>query len=340
MNKLGLASTAAVRQYFRLAQSQGLNPLGLLAQVGLPETVWLEDSGHISGEDFQRLLLKLLEQYPSPILGLLSGDFVQPGSYSVLGYITMSCATLGEAIAKIAPFEKLVGDMGTTQVLAEKDEIIVQWQCNYPHEQVRPQMVDNVFSSWIGYARWLGGEVKASPLRVELQRPMPEDNALPEYEKRWDCPVLFNQPHNRIVINQALLAIPLRQPDPELRQTLELHAHTKLATLQTDSVFLQQVRDGIASLLLEGITGVPALAEKLHTSTRTLQRKLKQEGAVYQNLLAQARQLRAEYLLSQTQQSIDDIALSLGFAEPTSFYRSFKQWTGETPSAWRGKRGK
>ena len=35
----------------------------------------------------------------------------------------MNCTTLGEAIMRIAPFEKLVGDMGTTQVQAQNDEI-------------------------------------------------------------------------------------------------------------------------------------------------------------------------------------------------------------------------
>lgn len=334
-SSLGLASTPAVRQYLRLAESEHLDPLQLLQQVDLPVHIWEKDSGHISGEEFQRLILLLLEKLPSPILGLLSGDFVQPGSYSVLGYITMSCATLGEAIARITPFEKLVGDMGTTQVFAQGDEIHIRWQCNYPDERVRPQMVDNIFSSWIGYARWLGNNNDANPLRVELERTAPEANLLNEYTKRWNCSVLFEQPQNRIVIDRSLLAAPLRQPDPELRETLELHAQSKLASLQTNNAFLQQVRDGIQALLLQGVTGLPALAEKLHTSTRTLQRKLKQEGVQYQELLDSERCFRAEYLLSQTPLAIEEIALNLGFNEPTSFYRSFKRWTGSSPSAWR-----
>ena len=340
-HSLGLASTAAVRQYLRLAESRQLNPTILLQQLGLPEQIWHEESGHLSGEEFQALLELLLTHYPSPILGLLSGDFVQPGSYSLLGYITMSCATLGEAIARIAPFEKLVGDMGTTSVYGQDNEVFIQWQCHYPSERVRPQMVDNVFSSWIGYARWLGGDLKADPLRIELQRSEPQAQYLPEYQSRWRCPVLFNQAHNRIVIDKAFLNLPLRQPNPPLRQALELQAQSQLAELQPHNVLLQKVSDALQMCLLEGQVNVDLVAAKLHMSPRTLQRRLQQQGVPYQDLLAQARLQQAQWRLSQTQQSVEDIAYGLGFSEPTSFYRSFKQWTGLSPKRWRlAKRAK
>ena len=335
ITSLGLASMAAVRQYLRLADSQGVSVAVLLERVGLPKHLAWEDSGHISGEEFQRLLAQLLVEYPSPILGLLSGDYVQPGSYSVLGYITMSCSTLGEAIARIVPFEKLVGDMGITTIHTKGDEVHLQWQGNYPYEHVRTQMVDNVLSSWIGYARWLAGEITATPIRVELERTTPALEYLKEYQTRWGCPVVFEQPHNRIVIESRLLSVPLRQADAELRQTLEQHAQHKLATLQPQNVFLQQIQENIQRLLLDGVVGLPALADTLHVSARTLQRRFKQEGMQYQQLLVQARRARAEYLLQHSVHSIEDIALMLGFEEPTSFYRSFKQWTNSTPSAWR-----
>src|SRR5690554_8144588 len=84
----------------------------------------------------------------------------------------MSCATLGEAVARIAPFEKLVGDMGTTGLTMAQGSIKLTWHCNYNDPIVRPQVVDNIFASWINYARWLADDT-ASPTRVSLQRKSP-----------------------------------------------------------------------------------------------------------------------------------------------------------------------
>ena len=115
MSNLGQAPLAAVKQYLRLAQAEGIDAELLLEVSKLPTTLLHEESGRINGEEFQTLLAKLLQILPSPVLGLLSGDHVQASSYSVLGYIVMSCTNLAEAIAQIAPYERLVGDMGSTK---------------------------------------------------------------------------------------------------------------------------------------------------------------------------------------------------------------------------------
>ena len=101
--QLGNASMAAVRQYLRLAEDDGLDVTELLHGAGIPPELADDDSGRISGWQFQKLINTMTALTDDPLLGLRSADFVQPGSYSILGYITMSCATLGEAVARIAP---------------------------------------------------------------------------------------------------------------------------------------------------------------------------------------------------------------------------------------------
>ena len=75
---------------------------------------------------------------------------------------------------------------------------------------------------------------------------------LPEYSQRWHCPVLFNCPANKIVIEKSLLARPLRQPNPELRQTLEQHAHTKLASPRPTPQFKDELLVQVQQLLNDG----------------------------------------------------------------------------------------
>ena len=338
MKTLGTASVAALRQYVRAADARSIDTSALFHKAGLEPSVLQTDDGRINGEQFQTFIRLLCKESDNPILGLETGDFVQPGSYSVLGYITMSSATLGEAVARIAPFEKLVGDMGTTQIAGSGDHIRLIWACNYTDPIVRPQMVDNVFASWINYARWLADNNAASPVEVHLEHPSPGPELESAYTERWGCPVRFRSNEDAIVLHKDLLSTPLRQPDPLLRKTLEAHALSQLATLDTDTALTNRVKHSIRKQLMHGITRQDMVADHLGMTSRTLQRKLSQEGVSYQQLLDEVRQAMAEDFLTNSELGIPEIALRLGYSETTSFHRKFKAETGKTPGEFRASR--
>jgi YesN/AraC family two-component response regulator len=58
-------------------------------------------------------------------------------------------------------------------------------------------------------------------------------------------------------------------------------------------------------------------------------------GLSYQEYLSNRRITKAKNLLRTSPRSVTDIAVSLGFADPTGFGRIFKKLTGQTPSAYR-----
>jgi AraC-like DNA-binding protein len=335
MNALGTASVAALRQYVRYADAKGIAVDPLFEKAGLKPEILGSDEGRIDGEQLQAFIHLLAEHTGNPVLGLETGDYVQPGSYSVLGYITMSCATLGEAVTRIAPYEKLVGDMGTTRLKMKGDSATLIWTCNFTDSVVWPQVVDNVFASWINYARWLADSTDATPLEVRLRRPSPGPEHEKAYALRWQCPVQFDAEEDAVTFAQSLLATRLRQPDPLLRKTLEAHALSQLALLDTDTDLTSKVKQSIQKQLAEGITRQDMVAEDLGMTSRTLQRKLSQEGVSYQKLLDEVRQQMAEDYLQNTGMSIPDIALRLGYSETTSFHRKFKAATGKTPGDFR-----
>lgn len=335
MQTLGTASIAAFRQYLRAAEHAGMDTEPLLHQCEMSRALLDTDDGRITGQQFQRFLRLVIDQSGNPVFGLQSGDFVQPGSYSVLGYITMSCATLGEAVARIVPFEKLVGDMGTTKLSTANNHITLTWHCQYEDSVVRPHMVDNVFASWINYARWLADKPDASPEKITLRRPSPGRGLESEYQQRWGCPVEFDTSADSITISADLLQTRLRQPDPMLRKTLEAHALNQLATLDDTEDLSVRVRQGIQHQLSQGVTRQDMVAESLGMTSRTLQRKLSKEGVSYQKLLDEVRQTMAEELLRESSLAIPEIAMRLGYSETTSFHRKFKLATGQTPGDFR-----
>ena len=340
MKHLGFASIPAVQQYLRYADSQNIDTSTAINAAGIDPLVLDNANGRIPGEQFQSLLSALLALSNDPIMGLNSSRHVQPGSYSVLGYILMSCATIGEALQRISRFERLVGDMGVTTTKIQNNYIHIEWHCAYPDIDVRRQMIDNVLASWTNYARWLANQ-NTSPNKVLLEHSKPCTENIKRYEAFFNCPMEFGAKQNAIILHKDLLKEPLRQPDKLLLKTLESHAESQISALNaTDLSFSIRVSNTIRTQLKLGVARKELVAEELNMTARTLQRKLTNEDTSYQSLLDQIRLERATDLLKNSPLTIQDIAFNLGFSDSRSFHRSFKSWTDKTPGEYRSKHGK
>jgi AraC-like DNA-binding protein len=78
-----------------------------------------------------------------------------------------------------------------------------------------------------------------------------------------------------------------------------------------------------------------AVARRLSIGPRTLQRNLKDEGTSFREIRTRFVTDRARALLLESDLAIDEIALAVGYREPNSFRRAFRNWTGLSPSAYR-----
>ncbi|CAI8248416.1 MAG: HTH-type transcriptional regulator VirS [Marinobacterium sp. xm-d-530] len=78
-----------------------------------------------------------------------------------------------------------------------------------------------------------------------------------------------------------------------------------------------------------------SVANKLNITTRTLRRKLADEGTRFQDIKDSVRRDHAIHLLNQSALSIQSIASQLGYSETAAFIRAFTKWTGQTPKVFR-----
>lgn len=334
MDNLGFTSVPAVLKYLRHAGQLGVDCTAALAAAGIDPADLTDNSQRIPGLKHEQLLDHLLKASADPLFGLHSARFVQPGSWSVLGYITMNCATVGEAMSRIVPYEKLVGDMGVSRIEAEAEQVRLIWDCRHHNPEVRRHMIEDVLASWLLYARWIA-DTQLSPTAVWFEHAQPADTELADYQTIFGCPIRFGQPCNALLIPPHYLQIPLRQADANLLRTLEEHALTLMAGMDQDEPLPVRVHNALRLLLKDGLPRKERVAEKFHMTARTLQRHLQQAGTSYQEILDQLRRELAKHYLVQSQLAIQDIASYLGFSEPRSFHRSFKNWTGMTPGEYR-----
>ncbi|MBY6188488.1 AraC family transcriptional regulator [Marinobacter hydrocarbonoclasticus] len=331
---LGSCAIPALLQYLDWADAMGLPRAPLLDAAAIPVSLLSQPEARLSGEQFQALLLALADASGDDTFGLKSAHHVQPGSYSVLGYIAMNSDRLGEALERAMPFEKLVGDMGHSDWSFDEQGAVLRWHCQYDHPAVVPQMVDNVLASWTGFARALLGEPDASPSWVRLRRSTPDDGG--EAHRRWfGATVEFGASEDAIGIPAELLSRPVVRPDPQLLPVLEQHARRRLQALEQQDDLPMRVRALILAALEVGPVRRDHIAAALGLSEKTLQRRLAQCQTQYQTELDTVRLTLAKRALADGEQSVADLAVRLGFSDVRSFQRRFKQWTGQGPGAYR-----
>ena len=131
---------------------------------------------------------------------------------------------------------------------------------------------------------------------------------------------------------------PLITGDPQLARANDEQTLAYLDSFMAQSTS-RDVVDKIVAHLPDGPPNQQQIAEALHVSNRTLQRKLKDEGTSFMDLLQDTRLQLARKYLRHPNRSVVETAYLLGFSEPSTFSRAFKRWTGTAPADFRDSSG-
>jgi AraC-like DNA-binding protein len=123
--------------------------------------------------------------------------------------------------------------------------------------------------------------------------------------------------------------------DTMLFSVLDRHAKALLDQQPADNTIVGRVRVTIGAELRGGDPRLESVAKQLAMSPRTLQRRLSEHGAIFNDMLDTMRSGAAKSYLAQRDIAATEIAYLLGFAEQSSFNRAFKRWTGQTPGEFR-----
>lgn len=163
------------------------------------------------------------------------------------------------------------------------------------------------------------------PVRVDLQHEEPADTKL--IRKYFGCPVVFDADRYAVVVPKSDMRASLSHPDPETLGFLERHLDN-LKNGWPESI-VDQIACIVESRLSDGQCSLNAVAAGLGTSSRSLQRRLREHGLEFRDLMTQARIRRAEdYFARTTRPNLAKLSFLLGFAEQSSASRFLKQKMG------------
>jgi len=315
---------------------QGVDSAGLLERVQLSPQVLAQRDQRIAASTYLELLGHGIRLTGDEYLGLHLGEAVRPGYYGVLGYLIMSCATLADALHRQARYATLVGNLGRVDLADEPPRAGLEPQVAHSWQpllaQQKRQLSEETLAGWVTFGHWISG-LDIPPTEVRFQHAAPADTA--EYQRIFRCPVLFDQADNALIFPKRLLATPLGQANAQVRLMLDAYADRLLGEIQQGHSVLDRARLELSRQLPEVGADLQQIAARLALSPRTLQRRLREAGLSFNQLVDETRQQLVLHYLRDPALELAEIAFLVGFSEPGSLARAFRRWTGQSPGEYR-----
>jgi AraC-like DNA-binding protein len=256
--------------------------------------------------------------------GLHLAQRAPAGAFDVLDYVTRSAGTLGGAFDALARYQRLLHDAVRVSVEAAAEEVVVRHVTDGHPAGICRHAAEAALGAWLLRARALAG-VALAPLEVAFQHARPADTT--EHLRIFGGRVRFAAPRTALVLPSGCLSLPLRTADPALAAILARQADAMLARLPRTEGVIAEVRRAV----VDGVTGLEAVARRLATSPRSLQRALAAEGTSLARVADDVRREAAIAHVEAGRLGLAEIAFVLGFSEVSAFHRAFRRWTGRTP---------
>ena len=148
--------------------------------------------------------------------------------------------------------------------------------------------------------------------------------------------VCFEQSANAICFPTSILDTGIGDVNTTLLASLRAEVSKHLVESKLQNTLISQVRFFIAATLSSSACVSENAAVALLLSQRSLTRHLQHLGTSFRGLKQDVMMVMAKRALAESNASMGEISLHLGFSETSAFDRSFKKMTGYTPLQYRG----
>ena len=310
-----------------LLAAHGVAPLPVLSASGLtPDALSLPER-KVGFAKSARALGEAVRATRCEHFGLLAGGQTRLADLGSLGAMMLGAPALGPALRSLAAHHHHVCTGGVVLLQEQERTVSLGYAVFHPDVDHLAPAFDFAAAAGLTLIRELCGRTW-NPIEVLLPRRRPADPG--PYQAFFRCPVRFN----------AELC-EMRFPSGVLQQRLlptTTRGNPALAAFEEqliDDQLLPRLYRTTRMLLLQGQAHGDQMAHTLGLNRRTLARRLAAQGQSLQRVLDEVRYAVARELLEDTDLSVVDIALTLGYAEASPFVRAFRRWSGSAPLIWR-----
>jgi AraC-like DNA-binding protein len=320
--------TREVRGMLRALEQMGYDLDALLDSAGLRRADVENPEAYLSPSACAAVFDRAYEERRVRNLALQLALRTPIGANPLLDYLIVSSDSVEQGLDRLTRYLRLVNPSIRLEVRDERDPVTVVVE-RAPATLFTELTVSLLV---VRFMRETDEEFRAAHVSFVHE---PDDVA--EFARVFQCPVRSRASWNGVAIPRSSMRLPLRRRDPALRGWLERQAAGILARLPASGDVRDEVRSVLSSQAIAGDMNIDAVARRLGTTPRTLQRRLARAGTSFEVLCDDARRHAAETYLADTMLSIAEVTYLLGYSEPTAFHRAFKRWHGTTPHAFRAR---
>ena len=325
-------SAGYARALLDYAVSRGADRALLLDRSLIAADRLLDQDNRVPMASYVALMRAAKDLCNSPALGLEFGAATRFDAFSIVGLICRSAGTMGEALRHLNRYRRLIAEVDAGgederfRIVPRDDGLWLEDR--RPDPDAFPELTEETFARFVcEVARLHPGApfVKA----VEVTHPRPDHAA--DYTRVLKAPTTFGAGRNAMLIDAAWLDLPTTGGDAYVFGIFNARAEALLKRLDETTT----VRGRVESLLLPrlhlGEADMTTTAKAMGLSRQTLYRRLKAEGASFDQVLDGLRRETALSYLESDRLSVNETAYLVGFSDRSAFSRAFKRWTGRSP---------
>jgi AraC-like DNA-binding protein len=315
---------------FLKLEELGIRASSVLRRAGLPAGFVDEPRVLLSTGELFAVWRAISEVSSNPAIGLHLGTETKAERFTPSGLAALACENFGAAVERIARYKQLTCP---EEILQEKDD--EEWSIQFRWllaDEAEPAILNECCFAWVLSIARVGTGTRLSPLRVEFVQ---DRSHVKTMERHFGCPVVCGSPRNAIVFRAADAERSFVTRNAELLAMLAPQLEKELKQEKSEESFVERVRKAIQQKLTGRRPTIEDIADALHISSRTLQRRLQDEGSSFQRTLEQARHHLARHYLNNSALELNEAAYLLGYEDGNSFVRAFRTWEGVPPARWR-----
>lgn len=309
-----------------LLQDLGVSPQDLLRQARVPLDLFSQPSPTLSTEEYFRCwqaLETLLSSDPAFPLRVAQSTTVE--SFSPPVFACICSENLNQALKRLAQYKPLVGPLRLNVVKTDRQTQVSLGEL--PGQPPLPQSLVAAELALLVHLARLTTRAHIVPLTVQSSVSIPATN---QFEAFFGVHLTRGQ-LNAVTFSAVDAQRPFLTSNAGMWSIFEPELQKRMNHLEIGAQFRDRVRACLMEILASGHCSMAETAQKLAVSSRTLQRRLQEEGTSFQQELSDLREELANHYLVNTPYSSAEISFLLGYSDPSSFFRAFRLWTGKTP---------
>lgn len=315
-------------------EARGIPAARLLAEAGLAADTLDDPDGRLAFEAMPRVWAAAESLTGDADVGLHSAEHPRTGALGILGYVLLTSATVGDALDAAARWFTVLNSGLDFRLHDTADATSITLAPRDAATGTLPRHMSE--GIMLGTARQIAhlASRDVAPRGVAFAHAAPRHGTR-EHTRLFAVPVRFGAAETRLEYPFSVRALPIRSHQPSIRAVLAAQAEHLAGTLARGDGVSERSRRAIAARLRMRVPTIGEIGRDLAMSPRSIQRALRDEGTTFLAVVDDVRREVGMAALQGPGTSAADVAALLGFAEPASFTRAFRRWTGEAPSAWR-----